>query len=304
MNMNSKLTQAQLGVVSVFALTLALTSPAFAQCPGGVCRVPAQNSYAVRTAAPAAPCAQAYSYSYQTRTCGQFQPFGGFFRNLFGFRTNSYSCGTACAQTRPATAPASCQTCSGATYLADPVGRENAPDATTDKEFATGGYLVDRTTGEKYELVPGDESTPPGYKKVESNSDSCDPCEAVEKCEEQTCEPCGAVRATWLEKKLFDCANAQRRAAGLRPLLFDGRLIEWARLNSSLQARYCRLGHFSGFGAEIAGEGYTTPEAAVQGWLGSAPHRVILLNGGYTRCGCACYQGANGRYYWTMSFGN
>lgn len=111
------------------------------------------------------------------------------------------------------------------------------------------------------------------------------------------------MRATWLEKKLFDCANAQRRAAGLRPLLFDGRLIQWARFNSSLQARYCRLGHFSGYGAEIAGEGYTTPEAAVQGWLGSAPHRVILLNGGYTRCGCACYQGANGKFYWTMSFG-
>lgn len=283
MNKNSKLTQAQLGVVSVFALTLALTSPAFAQCVGGVCRVPAQNSYAVRTAAPAAPCAQAYSYSCQARTCGQFQPFGGFFRNLFGFRTNSYNCGTACAQTRPATAPASCQTCANGTCLIDPVGRESAPDATTDEEFAT----------EKPE--PGTDAAL--YEAVEKMQ--------AEQCEESdNCEPCGAVRATWLEKKLFDCANEQRRAAGLRPFLFDGRLIQWARFNSSLQARYCRLGHFSGYGAEIAGEGYTTPEAAVQGWLGSAPHRVILLNGGYTRCGCACYQGANGKFYWTMSFGN
>ena len=328
MNMNSKLTQAQLGVVSVFALTLALTSPAFAQCVGNSCQIQQNASCAscARASYAYAPTAPRYASCWQWQANNvsvnpQFRagartarpaegPFGGFFRNLFGFRTNSYSCGTACAQTRPATAPASCQTCSGATCLADPVGRENAPDAATDKEFATVGYLVDRTTGEKYELVPGDESTPPGYKKVESNSDSCDPCEAVEKCEEQTCDSsaggaflCGAVRATWLEKKLFDCANAQRRAAGLRPFLFDGRLIQWARFNSSLQARYCRVGHFSGYGAEIAGEGYATPEAAVQGWLDSAPHRVILLNGGYTRCGCACYQGANGKFYWTMSFG-
>ena len=270
MNMNSKLTQAQLGVVSVFALTLALTSPAFAQCPGGVCRVPAQNSYAVRTAAPAAPCAQAYSYSCQARTCGQFQPFGGFFRNLFGFRTASYNCSYSCSP-------------SGGTCLADPVGRESAPDATTDEEFAT----------EKPE--PGTDAAL--YDAVEKLQ--------TEQCEESdNCEPCGAVRATWLEKKLFDCANRERRAAGLHPLLFDGRLIEWARLNSYRQASYCRLGHFTGRAAEIAGEGYSTPDAAVKGWLGSAPHRVILLNGGYTRCGCACYQGANGKFYWTMSFGN
>ena len=305
MNMNSKLTQSQLGVVSVFALTLALTSPAFAQCPGGVCRVPAQNSYAVRTASPCAPCARQYASCYQTQTCGTFAPFGGFFRGLFGGQSQFRSCAAAspCARLIESGRAQGRSTCSGATCLADPVGRENAPDATTDKEFATGGYLVDRTTGEKYELVPGDESVPPHFKEVESNSDSCEPCEAAEKSEEEPCEPCEAVRATWLEKKLFDCANAQRRAAGLRPFLFDGRLIQWARLNSSLQARYCRLGHFSGFGAEIAGEGYTTPEAAVQGWLDSAPHRVILLNGGYTRCGCACYQGANGKFYWTMSFG-
>lgn len=306
MNRNSKLTQPQLAIVSVFALTLALTSPAFAQCPGGVCRIGSASTPCARSYAYA-PTAPRYASCYQTQTCGTFAPFGGFFRSLFGCQSQFRSCAAAspCARLIESGRAQGRSTCSGATCLADPVGRENAPNATTDKEFATGGYLVDRTTGEKYELVPGDESVPPGYKKVESNSDSCDPCEAVEKCEDaETCEPCGAVRATWLEKKLFDCANAQRRAAGLRPFLFDGRLIEWARLNSSLQARYCRLGHFSGFGAEIAGEGYATPEAAVQGWLGSAPHRVILLNGGYTRCGCACYQGANGRYYWTMSFGN
>lgn len=303
MNMNSKLTQPQLALVSVFALTLALTSPAFAQCVGNSCQIQQNASCAscARASYAYAPTAPRYASCYQTQTCGTFAPFGGFFRGLFGCQSQFRSCAAAspCARLIESGRAQGRSTCSGATCLADPVGRENAPDATTDKEFATGGYLVDRTTGEKYELVPGDESVPPHFKEVESA-----PCEPVEATEEEPCEPCGAVRATWLEKKLFDCANAQRRAAGLRPFLFDGRLIQWARLNSSLQARYCRLGHFSGFGAEIAGEGYTTPEAAVQGWLGSAPHRVILLNGGYTRCGCACYQGANGKFYWTMSFGN
>lgn len=304
MNMNSKLTQAQHCVVSVIALTLALTSPAFAQCPGGVCRIESASTPCARSYA-SAPTAPRYASCYQTQTCGTFAPFGGFFRGLFcgcRFTSSTAAAAPACGTARGNARGSFCTPCSGATCLADPVGRESAPDATTDREFTTGGYLVDRTTGEKYELMPGDESVPPHFKKVESA-----PCEPVEETEEEPCEPCepcGAVRATWLEKKLFDCANAQRRAAGLRPFLFDGRLIQWARLNSSLQARYCRLGHFSGFGAEIAGEGYTTPEAAVQGWLGSAPHRVILLNGGYTRCGCACYQGANGKFYWTMSFGN
>ena len=301
--MTGKFNSIQTGIVSVFALTLALTSPSFAQCVG--------NSCAIQQSAPCAPCARSYAYAqtapryaYQTQTCGTFAPFGGFFRNLFGGCGCQYAAqnGGACFSrlsgaaepkgqfARECSACGPTVKCSGATCLADPVGRESAPDATTDEEFAT---------GEKYELVPGDESVPPHYKKVESA-----PCEAVEKSEEEPCEPCGAVRATWLEKKLFDCANAQRRANGLRPFLFDGRLIQWARFNSSLQARYCRLGHFSGYAAEIAGEGYTTPEAAVEGWLDSAPHRLLLLNGGYSRCGCACYQGANGSYYWTMSFGN
>ena len=222
MNINSKFTQSQLGVVSVFALTLALTSPAFAQCPGGVCRVPAQNSYAVRTAAPVAPCSQAYSYSCQARTCGQFQPFGGFFRNLFGFRTNSYNCSP----------------CSGATCLADPVDREKSLD------------YIDAETGKKYVFVPGDESFPPAWKEVDS--ESCEECEECQECEE--CEQCEAVETTELESRLIKVANAIRgRARNF--LTVDRNLLSWARLNSSRQASYCRLGHFTGRSFEIAGEG-------------------------------------------------
>lgn len=285
MNINSKLTQAQLGVVSVFALTLALTSPAFAQCHGGVCRVPAQTSYAVRTTS------YNCSYNCSYNSCGTFAPFGGFFRNLFG--GCGYQCaaqnGGACFSRLSGAAEPKGQLareCSGGTCLADPVGREKSLD------------YIDAETGKKYVFVSGDESCPPAWKEVDA--ESCEECEECQECEE--CEPCEAVETTELESRLIKVANAIRgRARNF--LTVDRNLLSWARLNSSRQASYCRLGHFTGRSFEIAGEGYATPEAAINGWLGSAPHREILLNRHFTKVGASVYRGRNGRLYWTMTFG-
>lgn len=256
----------------LFALALTFSSPAFAQyftlggCPGGNCRL-TQPAPAAAAPSACAPCQRVQAYSCQQTT---FAPFGGFFRNLFG----GFGC-----QYQYSRSGRWCAVQSGCASFSIVSGAACAADACEPCEAA-------QTCEEAQDSEP------------------CEPCEAAQTCEEdgEACAPCEAVRATWLEKKLFDCANAERRAAGLRPLLFDGRLIEWARLNSYRQASYCRLGHFTGRAAEIAGEGYTTPDAAVKGWLGSAPHRALLLNGRYTHCGCACYRGANGRLYWTMSF--
>lgn len=258
----------------LFALALTFSSPAFAQyftlggCPGGNCRL-TQPEPAAAAPSACAPCQRVQAYSYCQQTT--FAPFGGFFRNLFGGSCCQYQysrSGSRCAV----------QSC-----------------CASESRVAGAACAADDTC-EPCEAAQTCEEA--------QDSEPCKPCEAAQTCEEdgEACAPCEAVRATWLEKKLFDCANAERRAAGLRPLLFDGRLIEWARLNSYRQASYCRLGHFTGRAAEIAGEGYTTPDAAVKGWLGSAPHRALLLNGRYTHCGCACYRGANGRLYWTMSF--
>lgn len=275
-----KFNSLQTGIVCAFALALTVASSAFAQCPGGVCRVPAQDSHAVRTAAPAAPCAQACSYSCQARTCGQFQPFGGFFRNLFGFRTNSYNCGTACGPTVK---------CSGATCLADPVGREKSPDS-----------YIDAETGKKYVLDPGDESCPPAWKEVDA--ESCEECEECEDCED--CAPCDAVQTTEIERRLLNAINRARARFGRQSCRADGNLFGWARLNSYRQASYCRLGHWTGHSYEIAGAGYATPEAAVNGWIGSAPHNAILFGAHWTRVGVSVYRGSDGRLYWTATFGN
>lgn len=265
----------------LFALALTFSSPAFAQyftlggCTGGNCRL-TQPAPAAAAPSACAPCQRVQAYSCQQTT---FAPFGGFFRNLFGGFGCQYSRGCL----RCAALPAAPATARGSGAAAAMPCEPCAP-------------CEEAQTCEDGESCEPCEET--------QDSEPCEPCEAAQTCEEdgEACAPCEAVRASWLEKKLFDCANAERRAAGLRPLLFDGRLIEWARLNSYRQASYCRLGHFTGRAAEIAGEGYTTPDAAVKGWLGSAPHRALLLNGRYTHCGCACYRGANGRLYWTMSF--
>lgn len=257
----------------LFALALTFSSPAFAQyftlggCPGGNCRL-TQPAPAAAAPSACAPCQRVQAYSCQQTT---FAPFGGFFRNLFG--------GSCCQYQYSRSGSLRCAVQSGCASVSRVAGAACAADVCEPCEAA-------QTCEEAQDSEP------------------CEPCEAAQTCEEdgEACAPCEAVRATWLEKKLFDCANAERRAAGLRPLLFDGRLIEWARLNSYRQASYCRLGHFTGRAAEIAGEGYTTPDAAVKGWLGSAPHRALLLNGRYTHCGAACYRGANGKLYWTMSF--
>lgn len=285
----------------LFALLLTFSSPAFAQyftlggCQGN-CRL-TQPAPAAAAPSACAPCQRVQTYSFQQTT---FAPFGGFFRNLFG---------GSCCQYQYSRSGSQCAVQSGCASLSRVAGAACAAGQCEEKTGAPQGSLIDRTTGKEYVLEPGDENTPPAWREVAQDSETCEPCEAAQTCEDcedceecESCQPCEAVRSTWLEKKLFDCANAQRRAAGLRPLLFDGRLIEWARLNSYRQASYCRLGHFTGRAAEIAGEGYATPEAAVNGWLTSAPHRALLLNGRYTRCGAACYRGANGKLYWTMCF--
>ena len=131
------------------------------------------------------------------------------------------------------------------------------------------------------------------------------PGEPVAKQEPETdaVEPCDAVQTTEIERRLLNVINNVRERFGRQRCAADRNLFGWARYNSALQARYCRLGHFSGHSYEIAGEGYLTPEACVNGWIGSAAHNAILFGGSWTRVGVSVYQGQNGRYYWTATFG-
>lgn len=256
--------------IALFALALTYSSDAFAQCVGGRCSIGAVTA---PTASPCAPCARAATYSC-VPCDATFAPFGGFFRNIFGAR--AFSTCAPCAPARGYSrvcAGGSASTCSDSAceYAPEPT------DAETKREEPT-----------KYEV------------------ESVGPCEAVEDCDYcedcEACNPCDAVGATELESRLIDALNAARVRFRIRACLADKNLLGWARYNSSVQASYCRLGHFSGRSYEIAGEGYATPEAAVNGWLGSAPHRAILLNCGLSRIGASVYRGSNGKLYWTANF--
>ena len=254
--------------IALFALALTFSSDAFAQCVGGRCTLGANTA---PTASPCAPCAT-YSYASCDAT---FAPFGGFFRNLFGGRV--LSAGTPCA--------------SACGITASPCGRVTSTCSDSACEYAPEPTDAETTSEEptKYEV----ESVGP-CDACEATSESCEDCEAV--------GPCDAVGATELESRLIDALNAARVRFRIRACLADKNLLGWARYNSSVQASYCRLGHFSGRSYEIAGEGYATPEAAVNGWLGSAPHRAILLNCGLSRIGASVYRGSNGKLYWTANF--
>ena len=257
--------------IALFALALTFTTDAFAQCVGGRCSIGAVTA---PTASPCAPCARTATYSYASCDA-TFAPFGGFFRNLFGARFSTCApCAPAAGITASPCGSVTSTCCSdeACEYVPKPT------DAETKSEEPT-----------KYEV----ESVVP-CEACEATSESCEDCEAV--------GPCDAVGATELESRLIAALNAARVRFRLRACLADKNLLGWARYNSSLQASYCRPGHFTGRSYEIAGGGYATPEAAVDGWLGSTPHRAILLNCSLTRIGASVYRGRDGLLYWTANF--
>lgn len=270
-------------LISAFAMALTLSSPAFAQCVGGRCYVGG-----AQTAAQAPQPTVRVVYPCQTaqacRPCQQatFAPFGGFFRNLFGCGWQAPSCGRCTAQSQAfgtargsesltgvckpcqAEAPAACSACDSCEEC--PVDAEPVEEAET-------------------------------YEATEAETDACSACEPV--------APCGNVEdLTEIEAELIRLANAERGAVRCSLLAPDKNLFGWARLNSRLQASYCRTGHFSGASWEISGGGYRSAAGVIKGWIGSAPHKAILLRNGFTKAGASVYQGRDGRSYWTMVFGN
>lgn len=72
--------------------------------------------------------------------------------------------------------------------------------------------------------------------------------------------------------------------------------------SASQRARDCGYGG-SWWGENIAW-GYTSAQAAVNGWLGSAGHKANIENPSFTSTGVGVAADASGQLYWTQSFGN
>ena len=77
---------------------------------------------------------------------------------------------------------------------------------------------------------------------------------------------------------------------------------------SSFSARVRRFASFPNLGEILAtvSPGAGAAQRAVDLWMGSAPHRAILLTAGYTRIGLAAREGTHGGHrmtYYTADFG-
>lgn len=127
-----------------------------------------------------------------------------------------------------------------------------------------------------------------------------------------------------LEAQMLEAINAQRSAAGLRPLALDSTLVAIgrARVNDMV-----RLGYFSHYrpdgtlalqslleeygvaysiaGENIARNNYAESESvavAVQGFMNSPSHRANMLDGRYTHIGVGAVNDGGGMYYYAVIF--
>lgn len=217
----------------------------------------------------------AIAVSFSIAQNAQAQIFGGWFAGWRSCSTCSARSCSACQAVQKTEPAATCETCpAGATCLVDPVGREEEP-----------------TVLGEYKPEP-----------IGEPAETCEPCGACETCSDvESCETCSTCPLSALESALVREIN---RVRGSRVALrFDCRCNSRAQRNANAQATLCRLGHFSGDPNEIAGRGYSTPAAAVHGWLNSPAHRAIMLRADWTKIGACARRGRDGLIYWSVNFG-
>jgi uncharacterized protein YkwD len=135
--------------------------------------------------------------------------------------------------------------------------------------------------------------------------------------------------AAW-EQQVIELVNQQRRANGLPPLKHVTALADAARWyakdmvdddyfgpghdtydrSGGRLVRVCawsaRVGSFYTGGnavGENLGDGYSSPQEVVTGWMGSSGHRANILNGDYRETGVGYRAGASGAHRWVQDFG-
>ena len=141
--------------------------------------------------------------------------------------------------------------------------------------------------------------------------------------------PPEATNADW-EQQVIELVNQRRRTNGLPPLKHVGALSDAARWyakdmvdedyfgpdhdtydrKGGRLVRVCAWGarlsaYYSGATAraENLGEGYSSPQEVVDGWMGSSGHRANILNGRYWETGVGYQAGASDEPRWVQDFG-
>jgi uncharacterized protein YkwD len=122
-----------------------------------------------------------------------------------------------------------------------------------------------------------------------------------------------------VENRVLELANGQRRARGIRPLVWDEHLARQARLHSRRMAELGFFGHQDpkrgslgqriGASRRVVAEnlhrsyGYNDPaDVAVQGWMDSDGHRRNLLNSRFTVTGIGLARAGDGTWFATQLF--
>lgn len=118
-----------------------------------------------------------------------------------------------------------------------------------------------------------------------------------------------------IAQQMLAAINAERAAAGAPPLALhaglNGIAQPWttqmaaagqATHNPVFCDRTLALG-FGRCGEAIAWTSSSDPGAPVQWWMGSAPHRALMLNAAFTHVGVGAAQSPAGYWYWTLDFG-
>jgi uncharacterized protein YkwD len=138
--------------------------------------------------------------------------------------------------------------------------------------------------------------------------------------------PSGAEAATpasaGAASDLASLTNAERRQAGLPPLVVSQSLMRAAQLQADQMASMGQMAHslpgarypepqdrLAAVGyrwqayAENVAYGQGSPASAMSSWMGSSGHRANILNRGLTEIGAAVANGSDGRPYWVQVFG-
>ena len=121
------------------------------------------------------------------------------------------------------------------------------------------------------------------------------------------------------EQRVVELVNQIRGQYGLAQLSYDERLDRGAEAHTMHQAAVGQMAH-EGIGdgtpqdrmfaagwnlawGENVGVGQLTPEQVVQEWMASPGHRANILNGDFRFLSVGYDVAADGRPYWTQSFG-
>lgn len=118
---------------------------------------------------------------------------------------------------------------------------------------------------------------------------------------------------------VLSLVNAERKKAGLKPLIMDAAMVKAAKAKAKDMAALSYFAHKSptyggpadmlnqfGIVWSCCGEnlatGQISPESAVHDWMNSTPHRNSILSTKYEKTGIATARDKSGKIYWVQLF--